>query len=373
MSILHIRSRSKNGGSNANDNDGGTKRGASLLKVNRSVVVIGSVASLLLGIGVGAIVFAPHAPEVIDSGNITAMVSIERQDVIDARSVTIEAEDVALSPVAAPRSGMVNTSSCKPGEALHSGQSLLSIEGRGTLMLSTSEPLWRDLHIGDRGTDVKSLNDALGALGEEVPSDDIVSDRTVTAFVNVAAKAGIDLGDGYTTITMSDVTWLARDGVVVAGCPAPVGQIVGQGSAIAELPTTATSARIQKLPTDAVSGTRVIQIDDTTIGVSDDGTVEDLDALSRTRTFLASETRSGGTRTMNAQWKLKDPVTVGVVPASAVGTTGGEHAQACVVTESGSTPIRVVGSMLGRTYVQTADGGIPTGRVSVRPNDKACS
>ena len=352
--------------------------------VGRQMTALIAVACLLVGAGGAAVALAPHPPQVLAQANANAAMTIETQQVNDGRSITISAEEISMAPVVAPRSGMVTSSNCKPGTTLASGQSIMSIDGAGVLLLATAEPLWRPLSVGEKGADAEGLNNALKAIGAGDVSGDTVTRATIEAFAAAADKAGVTWDKSHNAITMQDVAWLPADGVTISGCPAPVGQMIGQGQPIAQLPAMAGSAKAQSLPEGAVAGERVIQSGDTTLDISDQGDVADLAAFSRTRAFESSGSMQGGTRQVSVQWMLKNPVTVGVVPASSIGTMNGERSggvQACIVVAGGSgdtsgdraVGVNIVGSMLGRTYIQGADGSIPSGSVRLTPNAGGCA
>lgn len=351
--------------------------------IGKQMTALVAVASLLVGAGAAAVMLAPHPPQVLADADAHASVAIETQQVNDGRTITINAEEIAMAPVVAPRSGMVTSSNCKPGATLESGQSLMAVDGRGVLLLATAEPLWRTLRPGDSGSDAAALNNALKALGKGDVSGDTVTAATLAAFRAASADAGVPLPDSYDAIATSDMAWLPANGVMVSGCPAPVGQMIGQGQPIAQLPAMAGSAQAQSLPSGAVAGARVIQSGDVTLDITDQGAVGDLTAFSRTRAFESSAAMQNGMRQVSVQWVLKDPVTVGVVPAAAIGVMDG-GAQACIVTvgdpanpadTSGdkAMPVSIVGSMLGRTYVQGADGSIPSGSVRLSPGAGGCA
>ena len=378
----------RNGGKNASGdgrrpaaNTPGARRAFAL---GRQMTALVAVACLLAGAGAATVLVAPHPPQVLADADPNAAAVIETQQVNDGRTITINAEEIAMAPVVAPRSGMVTSSNCKPGATLESGQSLMAVDGRGVLMLATAEPLWRTLKAGDRGSDAAALNDALRTLGKGDVSGDTVTAATLAAFRKASADAGVTMPDSTATIGPSDMAWLPANGVMVSGCPAPVGQMIGQGQPIAELPAMAASAQAQSLPSGAVAGARVIQSGGVTIDITDQGAVGDLVAFSRTRAFESSAAMQNGVRQVSVQWVLKDPVTVGVVPASAIGVMGGsanDGAQACIVTTANpadassdtAVPVNIVGSMLGRTYVQGADGSIPSGSVRLSPGAGGCA
>lgn len=356
--------------------------------IGKQMTAVIAVACLLIGVGGTAIVLAPHPPKVLADANPNASAAIETQQVNDARSVTINAEEVSMAPVVAPRSGMVTSSNCKPGAELKSGQSLMNIDGRAVMMLATAEPLWRSLKVGDTGSDAESLNNALKSLGVGEVSGNAVTEATIAAFKQASANAGAPLDKNVNVIAVSDAAWLPADGVKVSGCPAPVGQMIGASQPIAQLPDMASSAQAQSLPTGAAAGERVIQAGDATIDIDAQGAVGDLTAFSRSSAFIQSAANQSGVRQVNVQWVLKNPVTVGVVPAAAIGTMGGADVstgavQACIVVTNEASedtgadttvPVTIVGSMLGRTYVQNArDGGIPAGFVRLDPRAGDCS
>ncbi|MCH9276286.1 hypothetical protein JS533_008400 [Bifidobacterium amazonense] len=329
-----------------------------------------AVACLMLGAGVTAIVMAPRLPQALSGTDPNASIAIEHRQTDDARTITIDAEEVSMPPVTAPRSGMITQSDCKPGAVLKSGTSIMRINGRSVLMLATEQPFWRDLSVGDRGDDVASLNKALTMIGVGDISGDTVTDATIQAFRTASEKAGNTLPDGYTTIDTGDVAWLPVDGTSVSACPATVGQDIARGQTLVELPAAAGSAKAESLPTGVASGERVVLAGDQKLDISETGDIDDLAAFSRSAPFLSSGAQQG-VRKVSVQWALKTPVDVGVVPASAIGTM--DNGQPCVVIDGDSRPVRIIGSMLGRSYVQTTDGEVPDGNVRLKPDAGGCS
>ncbi|MBW3077792.1 hypothetical protein [Bifidobacterium simiiventris] len=338
----------------------------------RQMTALLAVSCILLGAGTASIIVAPHTPRSLSAADPNASIAIERRTTDDARSITIDAEEIAMPPVTAPRSGMVTASSCEPGAVLSSGTSLVSIDGRGVLMLAAKQPFWRDLPVGARGEDAASLNDALTAIRAGTLSGDTITNDTIEAFKTVSANVGHPLPDDYTTIRTTDMAWLPADTVSVATCPAVLGQELQQGEPIAVLPAVAGSAKAESLPSGVASGKRVVLAGDERLNISDTGEISDLTSFSRSLPFLSSGSQNG-VRKISVQWALRTPVEVGVVPASAIGTTPGSDSQACVVIDGRALPVRVVGSMLGRSYIQTMDGTVPDGDVRLAPNVGGCS
>ena len=62
--------------------------------IGKQMTAVIAVACLLIGVGGTAIVLAPHPLKVLADANPNASAAIETQQVNDARSVTINAEEV---------------------------------------------------------------------------------------------------------------------------------------------------------------------------------------------------------------------------------------------------------------------------------------
>lgn len=83
---------------------------------------------------------------------------VARGQVVGSASATVELPGLAGD-------GLVATDLPATGDSFQAGQSVLGLEGRPLLLLSGSEPLYRDLAGGDEGTDVEAVQRALVVAG----------------------------------------------------------------------------------------------------------------------------------------------------------------------------------------------------------------
>ncbi|GAA4156894.1 hypothetical protein [Leifsonia shinshuensis] len=80
-----------------------------------------------------------------------------------------------------------------PGEAVKSGSLLVSINDSPVFALRLAIRPWRDLAVGDRGTDIASLNDELNALGlRKGAASDTYNDATRDAVQKMFKQAKLD-------------------------------------------------------------------------------------------------------------------------------------------------------------------------------------
>lgn len=160
-------------------------------------VVMACVATV--AIGGGAAVAMPHL-----LGIPTSEAAGSSSEAEGLRSVRVERTSLAQgsvisgtlsrgepAPVNASREGVL-TWVPTPGDVVGPGGRLLEVNGRPTFMLHGSVPLWRPLQLGDRGKDVKSLNDALAEAGllDPASADEVFGQGASAALARLFESAG---------------------------------------------------------------------------------------------------------------------------------------------------------------------------------------
>ena len=162
----------------------------------RTMVTIAAVGGVLAAaVGVGA--FALHSP---DERITTTLPETVLTATVEKATLTTELTGVGtFEPAgtvrvsAAPPVGMAGVVSATPravGEALPWCAPLVEVSGRPVLVLHGDLPAWRDLTVGDTGSDVRQLQAALRECGSDVLVDGVFGEYTARAVKALYADAG---------------------------------------------------------------------------------------------------------------------------------------------------------------------------------------
>ena len=204
------------------------------------------------------------------------------------------------------------------GKVVYQGQRLYSIDGSPVVLLYGSIPAYRSVSAGMTGTDVRSLNADLVALGyatsaELDPHSSYFSAATVTALEKLQAKLGVTqtgsltLGQAVFLPTPARITSVAT----TVGAPAQPGTQVLQASSNRRLVTAQVDATLQP---DVKAGDTVsitLPNNQTTPGVvSSVGTVatnpnSSSSGSSSSGSSSSSSSSSGGSGTATIQVNIK--------------------------------------------------------------------
>lgn len=132
------------------------------------------------------------------------------------------------------------------------------------------------------------------------------------------------------------------------------------------------SVKAASLPDGRIQGDRVVEINGRDYPIGDDGIVSDtaaLQAMAGWSTYTGAHKDGEDVTSVTVTYKLKKPIGVYSVPASAL--TGLKGSDGCVVATDGtSVKAHVAGSSLGRTLV-TIDGKAPAS-IKADPGQAVC-
>ncbi len=281
------------------------------------------------------------------------------------------AHDVAATPklgdqqvLRVAATGRVTRLACTAGSVLMAGSSPLSVDGEPVVALATSEPLFRDLKVGDSGADVRGVQKELARLGYDVSVTgryDAATGAAVKALLSAARTAGAS-----TSLPVASVLWLPSARVVVASCDVQAGDWVSSGTQVAKLTGALGSLTLADSPGQGW----VARYGDHAAPVGKDGTVTDAKFLAAVEAgpelaVLQANPDSGSLQLQVALAKARQVL---VVPSSAVVAVSAEAG--CVLAGDSSVPVDVpvdiVASTLGQTMVAPTDGSAPRS-VVVRP------
>jgi hypothetical protein len=316
--------------------------------MKRAFYPLVALVLVAVGLGAGLLVAQAPPPAVLASADALGYLDVAGQDWLDERTASLA---LTLGPqrlVVAPVSGVVTKADCAPGEPLASGASTYAVSGHRLLNLATTVPLWRDLHLGDKGADVEALHRELTRLGQHVTGTTVTA-RTLAAYNRVAAHAGAARVDK--TVARSRVVWLAGARLPAVSCGAAVGSTVQAGDTLAELSRRVSAAVPVARADDLAPGARVFLAGGHRLTLGDSLTV-DADGLLFLSDHPDLAVTNADRTTVTGVLELARPVPVIGVPPAALGPIRG--ADSCVVTPDGPRSVTILGSQLGVTYVTAA-------------------
>lgn len=275
-------------------------------------------------------------------------------------------DDVLLKTTA---SGVVTDSTCAAGARLASGTSPYAVDETPIVAMSSGIPMWRDLAVGDSGSDVASLQAELSRLGYPVRADGTLGTETLAAFGKLRRSLG---SKGETTLTRSTVLWLPAETMIVKECDAHVGDTIAVGDTVVTLVGGARSGHINDIPRDMVVGARVLVLDDQRLPVASDGVIPDIPPSTVRALPSAKPSGDAGANSgeSSATLELADAIEVVGLPPSSIYAV--ENSSGCVLSKSGPFQVEVVASQLGQTFVRFADSKIPDSVQLNRKDGPAC-
>lgn len=192
-------------------------RGALALLVLAAVGATGVLAGAKVAERNRAADPGPSAPPVVT-------VPVESQRLVDLRELDCTARRGDLAIAAAPSYGgespVVTAVKVANGRQVDAGDPVVEVSGRPVIALPGRFPLYRDLHPGDTGVDVRQLQEALSDAGYDVGVDGTFGPRTTRAVQALYRHAGYPVA-----------TQTAAPPQTSAGGPAPAGTVTARPTA----------------------------------------------------------------------------------------------------------------------------------------------
>lgn len=299
---------------------------------------------------------------------------VERAPVLDAqfddaRSVSLHVDRGGVQQAFAPRGGRLTSTTCSAHDPMVSGQSTFSLDGQALLNLSTAVPLWRTLHVGDRGSDVESVQIELMRLGFGLNADGVLGEGAVAAVGELLDRIGVE--PSRSEISLQTVLWIPAESVTPTSCVTSLGAGVESGAALADLSPSQPGLEILDLPDDLLGAGRILDVGGASVSVTPEGTLTGTSIASFIDTVAGAEDQ-GGTEAQRAVitgiLRLAEPLDVQVVPPSSIIAL--DEGTGCVLAGDHLLPVDVLGSELGRTFVTFGDHDPPRS-VSLIPSKDA--
>ena len=308
-----------------------------------------AVLALAAGALAGAFALPQLAPQSAASVSDSREVPTVKRSFDDAHSVT-------AAPILSPEvsvltsggSGVVTASACAPGAEVKTGDPLVSINGVPRIAIVSTVPLWRDLRLQDKGTDVSAVQTALTASGYPVTASGTYDRNTVNA-VKLLQKAVSVAQTGQ--IVLDQVQWIPAASGSISSCEASVGSTTSAGQPLMTvggqmvgLALPASTAELPGRAYVAVAGNVLVTVGEDRL-LSDPGLLEVIEASSAFGAWVRDP--SGG---VPVDIRLAEPVDSLGVPPSAVILADPGHG--CVVVPDGTVvPVEIISSELGAVFV----------------------
>lgn len=321
--------------------------------------------------GIGAASFAASKatlePATLSQAQTPEYVAVTSTQYNDKRAVQVELNYGTPHMALAHRAGVVTHTSCATGATITSGSSPLHVDGQPLIALATTTPLWRNIGQKTKGADVDALHEAFRNLKLDAPGPGEAADkRTISAWTELRKRAGHPKPDTK-TIALADTIWIPPNNPPATQCHAGTGTSLNPQTPLITYQPTVTKARIVAMPNNLAPGKRQLTISGKAIPLNPDGTITDLATLSGVTHQQNQPDKPDEAATTPGELTLTTPVDVTVVPPSAV--TGG--ATSCVITPNGPTPVTVLNSRMGQTYITSKQ---PITQVATAPDaTKTCS
>jgi hypothetical protein len=317
-----------------------------------NLTLVGCTLVVGAAVGVAAVfpLLSSNTPEALKTEDDLRSIRVTMQDFDDPRAVEMVVELLPSAPVVADRAGTLTKWRCAKGGSLTSGESSVGVDGVGLINLATSVPLWRDIHPGDTGADVRALEKELSRLDQPVHEDSFFSYSEMGVLSEFATSAGVTL-DG--ALTRDLVVWLPAPSVTVETCERHLGTSIVAGDTLATADAGVVLSPVS-LPEDMVPGPRSLEILPDPVALGGNGELPSdvtSEAIRTTDAFREAVAAAPGESSLRlkATVVLETPIQVATLPATAVLVD--EAGRTCVFV--GRTPIAVtvVGSEFGNAFV----------------------
>lgn len=330
-------------------------------KASWSIAVVSGLALAGAGALAGFLLAPQDPPPGLEVGPTEHSVEVTSTLFDDARSVTAVPTLGGSGEVSLATSGRITRLTCEVGGEMVSGKSPVWVNEQPVVALATSLPLWRDLGLNTKGSDVRALQNELNRLGYSVNVNGTYDRTTRTAVDKLFVDAGMGKGPGY--LPFAQTLWLPMPEMKITECGYLLGDNADAAAPLAKYSTGLTNLDIKIIPTDAAPGERIVRFYDATASVNEDDTITDesfLATVEKSQEFvfwLQTQQMGGGPEGLEIEYVLTDQITASVVPPGSLFAINGP--KACVFDGTTNHPVEIISSSLGKTLVSFPSGNAP--------------
>lgn len=342
------------------------------MRISWTFLLLTTLVALCAGAAVATAVAISATDEREADADTQQLLPVAVEDFEDLAALEAVLEQADPTRLASPTGGVITRLDCEAGAEWHSGEVAFEVEGRTVTALATEVPLWRDLSVGDVGSDVSALNTELGRLGFDIVTDDVFDESAVAA---VATLIGPPESGTSADFSPERVIWIPHEHTLLGSCQLSIGESVQPTQTIATSEPTVSSLTLT-YPEDVLPGLREVSINDatTTVNVESGGENAIGDAsIAAAASALLKDTNAPGPEgaplTVTVSSRLVSPLQVVAVAPSSVSRQDGET---CIHTPSGALAATVVESSLGVSYVMLDPGVKAPSHVIAAPQEPSC-
>ena len=321
---------------------------------SRSVVAGGLLllAALAVGAAVGILWVSGTAPESLAASPQLDTAAVTPEQFRDPHQASFSMTTAPPQSLRSGTSGVLTSFPCREGGSFTSGTALFSVSGSAVVGFATATPLWRDIEIGDEGTDVAALQAELARLGQGIDVDGYWGWADADAFTAVMVAAGAPQPDS--AVRLAAIAWLPAPAVTASTCLLGAGSNVSAGQSLADLPVTLASAQLTDQPVDSVPGDRVVVIGIDEYEVPNDGVITDpvtLAAILESSPYRQALSDKA-TSDVPYDYLLASAVAVSSIAPSAIYDVDG--GRGCVQEGGEPVSVNILASQLGLALVVPA-------------------
>lgn len=325
----------------------------------RSVLVTLTVAVIcsVLGATIALLLRQDSTPASLRPVSGSASYPVRQQILEDVRTVTLDVEFGDTIILRSDAEGTVTNIPVRSATTLASGGHAYDVDGEPVFALASEIPLWRELRVGDKGTDVRALQQALIDLGYGLIADGEMGERTLRSVAHLRGITDETAIREFDTVTTGMFMWSPAPVVTVKKVHIGVGQKITPGDNVFELHSGLRSLAVSQMPDNIIDGEHVIIVDGDEYSIDARGQLTDpssetLAAIQGSKVVSDWEKHrtEDSTRQLSVPMKLKNPLTVHSISPSCVYAL--EGTRGCVTDGHSTYRVSVIGSELGQTYVQ---------------------
>jgi len=303
-------------------------------------VALALVAPLAAGIAL-ILAHSSESPLESASGVEPLIGSVERAERFNEASVAITVQYATALAPATQASGTLTALKIAPGTEVKTGTVVGSVNNRKLVAYASKAPLFRDIHKGLKGADVKTAQQLLKDLNFYTGSVDGNADATTEKSIKAFNKH-YGWGKDNSTFALASLVWVGQAPVAVSEVSVTLGSSVSPGTELFKTTASLAAIVVAETPNLPTEGDVTLTVNGVTVPyVVGSGAVTEPDAVAQIAATMGTTTEGVGTVA------LVSPQVVGTVPSSAV--VSDESGATCIFADVTAGPFAVtpLGGTLG--------------------------